>query len=202
MEAKNVQDALQKAQELLATTQMGLAMLKGHDPRLRPMGIQNVAVFGRSVTLALQNLRTVVGDTFDEWYQAHVTAMKSDPLFAYFRDLRNEVLKEGPPPTSVHMHIKHMNGSDFQRLMANPPPGAKGFFMGDQLGGSGWEVELPDGTTAKFYVQLPPELAVTINLHLPHNPMSDQPISDLCQRYVTELESMVTDAVTYFDRQP
>lgn len=61
MEAKNVQDVLRKAQELLATTQIGLAMLKGPDPRLRPMGIQNVAVFGRSVTLALQNLRTVVG---------------------------------------------------------------------------------------------------------------------------------------------
>ena len=95
-----------------------------------------------------------------------------------------------------------MDGSDLQRLRANPPPRTKGFFMGDQLGGSGWEVELPDGTTAKFYVQLPPDLAVTINLHLPHNPMSDQPISDLCERYVTELERMVSDAVEYFHRHP
>ena len=31
-----------------------------------------------------------------------------------------------------------------------PPPNAKGFFIGDNLGGSGWEVKLPDGSIEKY----------------------------------------------------
>lgn len=39
--------------------------------------------------------------------------------------------------------------------MQNPPPGAKDFYLTDELGGSSWEVELPDGSTTKYYAQLP-----------------------------------------------
>ncbi len=197
-QAKNVEDALRKAQELLVTAKVGLSMVHGTDPALRPMGIQNVAVFGRSVTLALQNLRTVVGPSFDEWYSPFAETMKASPLFEYFKSLRNEILKEGPPRTSSTAYVAHLDGSDMRRLWANAPPGAKGFFIGDHLGGSGWNIELEDGAIEKFYVQLPPDVAVTVTLHLPDNLMADTPIDELCRQYVDQLSRFVDEAVTHF----
>lgn len=55
----------------------------------------------------------------------------------------------------------------FRHLKA--PPHAKGFSIGDTIGGSGWEVETEVGATEKFYVQLPetiPGLKVDMNIHL------------------------------------
>lgn len=200
-EATNVRDALRKARELLTTAEMGLAMARDTDPTRRPMGIQNVAVFGRSVTFALQNLRTVVGKAaFDEWYIPHLEAMKRDPIFDYFSDLRNEILKEGPPRTGVSAHMEHLNTWELERLRASGPPGTKSFFIGDALGGSGWIVELPDGTQQKFYVQLPNDLArrITVTLHLIDNPMANIPIDELCSRYVDRLAALMREAETYF----
>jgi hypothetical protein len=129
------------------------------------------------VTLALQNLRTVVGaDEFDAWYQPHLERMKADDLFAWFHDLRNEILKEGPPATMSNAHIEFLGPEEKRRLMANPPPGAIGFFVGDPLGGSGWSVEAEDGTTEKFYVTLPDDLRVRTWLTLPDQPDTAVPI--------------------------
>ena len=199
VEAKSADDALRKARELLTTAEMGLAMVRDTDPTRRPMGIQNVAVFGRSVTFALQNLRTIVGKAiFDEWYNPHMEAMKSDPIFEYFRNLRNEILKEGPPRTSSLAYVQHLDFSNMSKLQAIQPPGAKNFFIGDALGGSGWIVELPDGTEQKFYVQFPSEIAVTVTLHLSEYPMSNIPIADLCSKYVDQLEALVREAEAHF----
>ena len=49
---------------------------------------------------------------------------------------------EGGPEPGSHVRIKHLNSNDFAVLMKNPPPGAHGFFIGDQLGGSGWEIAI------------------------------------------------------------
>ena len=39
------------------------------------------------------------------------------------------------------------------------PPGATSFFIGDELGGTGWEVPQPDGSTEKvLYFDLPEEI--------------------------------------------
>jgi hypothetical protein len=197
-EAKSIQDALQKARALLETTQRGLQMVSGPDPTARPMGIHNVAVFGRSVTIALQNLRTVVGEDFDRWYEPHVEVMKANPLFEYFKKLRNEILKEGPPPITNSATIKNFDSAKMARLTANPPPGATGFFIGDTLGGSGWVIEMPDGSKEKFYVTLPNDIEVTTALHLVGQPDPAVPIHELCREYVGGLSTMVEDAESHF----
>jgi hypothetical protein len=66
--ATSAADVLRKTREMLHATQRGLADLLGDDPTMRPVGIYNVAVFGRSVTLVLQNLRTIDREKFDAWY--------------------------------------------------------------------------------------------------------------------------------------
>jgi hypothetical protein len=204
--ATSAADVLRKAREVLRATQRGLADLLGDDPNMRPVGIYNVAVFGRSVTLVLQNLRTIDRKKFDEWYAPYLKVLSSDPLFyRYFNDLRNEILKEGPPDLGYKMYVPHLDGAIMSQLMANPPPGAKGFFLGDRLGGSGWAIELPDGTEEHYYVKLPPELGIQISLHLPNpptehlgKPLTDTSIENLSRLYVNYLAELVADAGKQF----
>jgi hypothetical protein len=198
-EATSVADVMRKTKDLLDTVGRGLAMVAGSDPTARPMGIHNVAVFGRSVTLTLQNLRTVVGDeAFDAWYEPHEEHMKQDSTFRWFRDLRNEILKEGPPTTRSSTFITYLGPREQARLMANPPQGARGFFIGDTLGGSGWEIQQEDGTVAKFYVALPDDIQIRTWLTLPNQPVPDEPIDEMCRRYVNALTEIVADAEHHF----
>ena len=110
---------------------------------------------GRAVTNVLQNLRSVVGtQVFDEWYGPLQEEMRNDELLRYFYQLRSEILKEGTLQTFNSMHMS-FNSRDLQPILQNPPPGAKGFFIGDQLNGGGWEVELPDGSTSNTTLRFP-----------------------------------------------
>jgi hypothetical protein len=88
------------------------------------------------------------------------------------------------------MYVEHLDSGEIQALTADPPPAANAFLIDDQLGESGWEVELPDASTAKYYVQLPESMRVRISLHLPDPPAEDagRPPTDtsnttLCRRY-------------------
>lgn len=204
-EATTQADVLRKTGELLVTTQRGLRDLIGSDPTVRTMGLYNVAVFGRSVTLALQNLRTLDRQGFDDWYTPFASEMAEDSLMKYFTNLRNEILKEGPPRMNVSFSMENLDSETMNRLMKDPPPGATGFFMGDQRGGSGWDIELPDGTTTQYYVQLPPDLQVEVSLHLPDPPTEhrSEPLADtsaigLSTAYVEYLGELVQKAESHF----
>jgi hypothetical protein len=77
--------------------------------------------------------------------------------------------------------------------------------MGDQLGGSGWEVELPDGSTEKYYVKLPDHLRLEINLnldkpirrHMGKRP-DDQTAAGLSRLYIDYLRDLVAEAEERF----
>jgi hypothetical protein len=191
---------------MLANAKHGLEELREADPAVRPRGIYNVAVFGRSVTLVLQAMRGVEDARFDEWYAPRLEAMKADPLMRYFVELRNEILKEGRPTGGgMSVHIEHLTGDDIRELTANPPPGATSFFIGDYRGGSGWFVQLPDGTTDTYYVRLPDDVRVTVSDHLPNPPtehrgkaIKNTSIESLCRLYVRYLEELVDDAEREF----
>jgi len=84
------------------------------------------------------------------------------------------------------------------------PPGATSFFIGDQLGGSGWEIKLPDGSTGKYYVDLPTDL-VSASLHFPNPPkthrgkdINDSSVERLCRLYLDYLVVLVTNAKREF----
>jgi len=83
---------------------------------------------------------------------------------------RSEILKEGVLETTNGMHIEHLNTDDLQPLMQNPPQNAVGFFIGDNLGGSGWEILMPDGGKEKYYVDLPKEIKIKTFLELKNLP--------------------------------
>jgi hypothetical protein len=61
------------------------------------LGFFGIAVFGRSVTSALQNLRTFDKPAFDEWYEPWKQQMKDDTLCRFFYQLRTDILKDIGP---------------------------------------------------------------------------------------------------------
>ena len=159
---------LNDVQETLKTAELGFAMLTKGAPNLKLCGLRDLVIFGRVVTFVLQNLRSTESK-FDEWYFKYREEMKSDPLLVYFRDLRNELEKEGSLNLSVKTQIKHFNLQQDLVRFGPPPPNAKSFFIGDNLGGIGWEVQLPDGSIEKYYVNLPSDIG-SVSLHFPKSP--------------------------------
>jgi hypothetical protein len=204
---QEIRDVLDKAREMLETARQGLNDLLGEDPTRRMLGIRNVAVFGRSVTFVLQNLRSTNAEAFNRWYAPHQEVMGKDALLVYFRNLRNEILKEGGPKQTADHYIEHLNTVDLAPLMAQAPPGAKAFFVGDSLGGSGWEVELADGSTEKYYVQLPSAVKMESTLHFPDPPrehlgmlITDTSLQNLARLYIAYLSSLLDEAEAEFGK--
>jgi hypothetical protein len=205
MTKREATEVLDKTRQMLDMARRGLDDLLGSDPNRRMIGVHNLAVFGRSVTLVLQTMRSVDLNAFTQWYEPREEAMRQDPLLKYFVNLRNEILKEGSPKATSSIYIEHLNTADIAPLMAHPPPGAKDFFIGDTLGGSGWIVELPDGSQEKYYVQLPSAVKMESRLHFPDpptehlgGPITDTSLQNLGRLYIAYLSSLVDEAEAEF----
>ena len=192
------------AKATLETAKHGLGDLLGTQPERRLPGLRNLIVFGRAVTNVLQNLRGRAAG-FDEWYESRVREMESDPLLKYFYNLRSVILKKGVLNVSTSLYIDHLDMGNLFNRLPPPPSGASNFFIGDQVGGSGWEVELSDGTTEKYYVQLPADIGMVSKLHFPDSPSEhlgsailDDSIENLSRMYISYLERLVADAAQRF----
>ena len=79
------------------------------------LGFLGVVVFGRSMTLVMQNLRGHDQDAFDSWYAPWRTEMKDDPLMRYFCDLRTKVIHHDAPAIGILLAGQGENV---------PPPGS------------------------------------------------------------------------------
>ena len=198
-------EILQDAQAALDLTTRGLDEYLAASGRQRASGIRNVVVWGRVTTATFKKLQAASGHTVREWWQPYSEEMKSDPEFRYLYDLRNDVEKAGTVGRlGTTTHIDYLGPDEQRRLTANPPPNAKGFFIGDRWGGSGWQIELPSGETENFYVQLPADIAVTVSMHFMEPTTSqrfappERPIEEVLQRYVAFLESLMGSAIQAF----
>jgi hypothetical protein len=203
-EDKTVKDVLDRAEDTLYTAKLGLAHVKGNDPRARAAGLRNVVVFGRAVTNVLQNLRSIAPG-FDDWYRNHITEMEKDELMRFFYRIRSEILKQGA--LSVHSSMTFSGNPMEVFKHFKPPPRAKAFFIRDPLGGSGWEVETDQGAIEKYYVQIPdnlPGLQIDINIHLTEAPeqFRDVPAGDLCEKYLGYLSTLIAEAKSRFLSTP
>lgn len=185
----------------LEMTELGLRDLSSNNPKYQELGLRNIAMHGRSVTFTLQKLRSFESD-FEDWYNDVQEEMKSSELCRFFKDLRNEIEKQGQVSTSVSAYISHFSTDMLQRLPKPENVKILGFFMGDKFGGSGWEIELPDGKKDKFYLDLPKEMIQTErffnnppneHLGLSLEGMSIQEISKIYYEYLSELVSKAFD---------
>lgn len=200
--SNEIKAIIQKVEDTYQTARFGYEDLTSGNRSRRFSGLRNLIVFGRSVTFVLQNLKTPVGEEkFLAWYEPLQEEMKSDVLMKYFVTLRNEILKQGKLPVSMSM-TGSFSSSDISKL-GTPPPGAKGFFMGDHTGGSGWVIELADGTEENYYVNLPESMA-KIQQHFSELPVPDddelkkKPIEELCKYYLDKLEVLLDGAKKEF----
>jgi hypothetical protein len=193
-----IEQVLQRTEDTLATAKYGYQDLISGERSRRFSGLRNLIVFGRSVTFVLQNLRSSVGkERFDSWYEPQQEMMKSDLVLKYFVKLRNDLEKQGKLPVSTSAHLKNFSSDTLDKY--KKPPGTVGFFIGDQMGGSGFEVELLDGSKEKYYVELPSDVAsVTQHFHelpLPEDDeLKNKTIEELSGYFISKLETLLDNA--------
>ncbi|HEX73882.1 MAG TPA: hypothetical protein G4N93_01870 [Dehalococcoidia bacterium] len=196
-------DILKSAEETLKTAEYGFEdLMKGTRERKLP-ALRSLIVFARATTNVLQNLRSTEPD-FDEWYKKYKMEMESDPLIKYFYELRSKILKKGLLQTSTHAYVRHFDFPADMSRFGPPPPNVKGFFIGDNLGGSGWEIQLPNGSIEKYYVELPSDIG-SVSLHFPEPPkfhlgqeIKDTSIETLSRMYLDYLCRLVRAATDRF----
>jgi hypothetical protein len=178
MSKRTTKQILTDLQNTLETAKYGLDDLLNGDPNRRISGLRNLIVFGRAVTNVLQNLRSTE-KSFDEWYTPYQEEMKNDQVMRYFYKLRSEILKKGVLNTGSAVHLSNFNLNEIHKF-GPPPKNARRFFFGDNIGGSGWEIELPDGTLEKYYASIPGDVGITVQLIFPEPPgILSNDISDL-----------------------
>jgi len=97
-------DIIQRARRFLRLTELACELCESPGDYAE-LGAHSVAIYGRSVTLVLQKLRSRV-DGFDEWYAPHRQLMASDDLMRQFVELRNSLLKEGGPDLMFAQHVR------------------------------------------------------------------------------------------------
>jgi hypothetical protein len=198
---KSTISVLTRADDILSTAKLGFEDLQSKNKARRYSGLRNLIVFGRSVTFVLQNLSSIEPG-FEEWYEDIRGELKSDPLMGYFLEVRNNILKQGKMQVSTSAHIKSFSTADIKKF-GPPPPGAKSFFIGDEIGGSGWLIELANGSEEKYYVEIPTSIA-EIKQVFPDLPeavdkrLKNKSIEELCEMYLVKLESIIDRARKQF----
>jgi hypothetical protein len=181
-----IQEILGEANAHLTTAKLGLSMLFSGQGEGR-IGLRNVAVFGRMVTFATNNFRSEVPN-FKEWdSNAKVRHFGNDEC-RYMYKLRNVIEKQARTPTSVSAFISSFNASDINKF--ERPPNAASFFIGDQNGGTGWEVIDSKGNKTPYYVVLPPEMG-NVWITLPEN--EGRNAGEVAGNYVASLEAYLAE---------
>lgn len=183
---------LDQARETLKTAQRGYADFVGNDPERRLSGLRNAIVFGRAVTNVIENLRGKVPD-FDGWYKPQSAKLAENLQFRRLYQLRSEILKQGIIAANHSFTVNYLNTDDLAPIMSNPPAGARDFFMGDSAGGSGWDVELPDGEIVQYYVNLPGSIEVS-HAHTIRVAGEDLPAGPLIDSYLQQMSSLIAEA--------
>jgi len=196
-----IEKILQNAKSAFENAKNGLEILNGNNYDQYPFGFHSVAVFGRSVTFILQNLRSKVNN-FDLWYGPYVEEMNKDPLMARFKDIRNSIEKEGVDDVVSTTYVKRLDQSILVRMPA--PPGCIGYFFGDRYGRSGFNIKLPDGTADIIYFD-PGKFSLTSVSTMKKAPtkhlgadVSNQTLHGLCKLYLNYLEAMLENALLEF----
>ena len=186
-----VTEIITEAKEIYATALSGLDMLKS-GPANAKLGFRNVAIFGRMVTFALNNLSGKV-DGFAEWDREAKKKHLDNPSSKIMVDMRNRLEKQAINPIYSKSKFS-FNTSDLDRFPK--PAGAVAFFMGDRLGGSGWTVRLSDGTEKRYYVDLPKEM-IESKLVFPPNEYEKYELIETAENYLNHIGAYLSDVVEF-----
>jgi len=174
--------------------------------------LEAAIVFARSVTFCLQSeYRHKPG--FDEWYSSNQEAMEKDPLFAFFRDKRNYVLKQGP--AGVHKVVsvgveEHIVLSDFVEIKVirgrpwyrrSPKILWEDFRAGIMKPIRRW-LSQREARQRHLELQKQSKVEVTEGFFFDDPEWKDHSACDLLQQYLDKLEQIVTEAERKFGHGP
>jgi hypothetical protein len=199
-------EILRRAKDTLETARAGLKDVEGH-PSRRLTGLRNLVVFGRAFTNVLQNLRSTESN-FDAWYAPHQQQLAADPMMKFFYDLRTRILKRGETGVGAFTHLKSFQPSRDMARFGPSPPNAKGFFIGDQAGGTGWQVEVSPGVVEPYYVDLPSDIGsaglffTDAPSRISGSPPTEAEVTRLCTYYLAHLDRLYRAAVQEFGTRP
>ena len=149
---------------------------------------------------------------FDSWYLSKQEAMKKDPIFAFFRDKRNYVLKEGSAGVHkvVSVAIEEKIGlSDFVEInviRGHPWYRRSPKILWEDLRAAImksirrwlWQRETK---RQNLRLQRQSKVDVTEGFFFNDPKWKDRPACDLLQEYLNKLEQIIAEAETRFDKE-
>lgn len=170
--------------------------------------IEAAIVFARSVTFCLQSEYRHKPD-FDSWYLSKQETMKKNPIFAFFRDKRNYVLKEGSAGVHkvVSVAIEEKIGfSDFAEIRVirgqpwyrRSPKILWGDFRAAIMKPIRRWLWQRETKRQNLQLQRQSKVEVTEGFFFDDPKWKDRPACDLLQEYLNELEQIITEAETRF----
>jgi hypothetical protein len=149
VQEKTSAELVESAEDMLRLAEQGLEWLGSEAKEKRLAGLRNILVFGRACLLAISALRRR-HPGFDDWYEQNWAGMREDPEMKDLETVRQLVMKDAKPGTVITQLMVRSAGRGY----GAPPANARAFFTGDRLGGTGWEVVMPDGGVEKYYVAI------------------------------------------------
>jgi len=158
----------------------------------------NLFTYGRATTATALTMRHA-DPAFEDWWQPYNEMMAKDPLMKYFNATRSQILKEGQLPVSNYTKMVNWDSAMIQQINQYAPPNTVTTFFGDQLGGNGWAVKMPDGSVERVYFDLPAGAGVESGLMFSdpptqHDgvPIEDTSIANIGRLYIDTLNKIVT----------
>lgn len=182
-------DLLEAAKETLSVVEFALKELLGSSDAKKLPATRNLLAFGGVFIRQIHGLRRH-SIPLDRWFVQHQKNMNADPMIRSLHELRRDLLDRATnPAASLHitqLHLPSKGGEHGPR-----PRNARSFFVGDRLGGTGWEVALSDGSVEKYYVAIP-GLRPT-NHHFDEGAGDGFSIELLARQYANYLREMLAE---------
>jgi hypothetical protein len=189
---------LRRTREVLDTAFQGYFVLKDQ-PSRRSAGFRNVIVFGAAVRKVLETLPSDGGE-FDKWYKPIRKEFRNSMLMKLFGELLVEIRKRDAAGVDSKARVVGFNYPADVPKLGKRPANARELFMGDELGGVGWEVELMPGVVEKYYAILPAAygtveefLSFTAVAQTSKDPRALDAVK-VCEQFITTLEKVLRGA--------
>jgi hypothetical protein len=192
---------LQHARDALDAAFQGYFVVKDQ-PTRRMAGFRNVIVFAEIVREALENLPGDGGE-FDKWYKPVRKEFRASTVTRLFAELYAEIRKREAAGVDSKARVVGFNYPADVPKLGKRPAHARELFMGDELGGVGWAVEVLPGVVEKYYAILPAAygtveefLSFTAVVQTSRDP---RPIdaARVCEQYIVMLEKIVRGAAQF-----
>lgn len=186
-------ELVESAEDLFRLADQGLQWMEAEAKDKRLAGLRNALVFGRACMLGLSALRRR-HPGFDDWYEQNWAGMRDDPAMKSLETVRQIVMRE----TRVAEVVTDLMVRSAGRGFGAPPKGARAFFAGDRLEGTGWEIVMPDGGVEKYYVVLSDAIRPQGFGFRDEGTPEETCLEPIVAKYVAHLREMLRSAREHF----